>query len=563
LTHLRPIQCALLFSSISSIIGSKGNASYAAANAAMDNMAKASSASGLNVRSIQWGAWASIGMAARQLKLSKETSLELGMLSVLEGINAVDRALRGIHCTVMLVSPPAYWINAAKFIKSAENLIQDFSLHSRSKQRKYVSVQRDGPVITSIEIIEAIKDVLNIHSLDLEMPLGQQGLESLSSLELKSKLDTMMAPQTMALEDLMAESPNGLLQMLLAEIPRTEEEKKLRQSKAARIKMRLFCLPWAGGVSENLFAHWDGIFPSCVEIYPVQIPGRGRLANEDPLQHISTLSDHLIQTLPLDELPYAIFGTCLGAIIGYDIIQKLECSERRKPLLFFPAAVSPPDKYASVVANIYSPPRSIFSFPRRSTAIRDEVLRRLENWRSLPKDDILYAFEAGHFAGIEEMKESDLLFDRVAPIAIHDIVMAVNYEFRTSTSPISMPIVAFDGIKDNTIPREYMKGWRKHTINSFKRVLVDSNHYFVASHYLEIASKCSQECLAALDSTDPILPRKHSWVSDEPSISRTDQVATQNNPKFRSKIMRIFAAVIGQLLFMHFLVALWQRVVKT
>ena len=559
---LRPTQSGLLFSSISSILGSKENASYAAANAALDNLAEVASASGLNMRSVQWGAWAVIGMASRQANLSKQKSIEVGMISVDEGIRAVQQMLSHIYSTVTIVAPPIYWLNVAKVLKSVERLIEDAPFQHETVKQAMPSIKKVKHVISPDSIISVIKEVLEIASLDMETSLGQQGLESLSSLELKSRLDTLLAPRSIALDDLIIESPNGLLRLLNFEPSLPYDGDIPRGSQNMKIKMRLFCLPWAGGVSDNLFGHWDRIFPTCIEICPVQIPGRGKLSSINALESISKLSDHLINSLPLDEMPYAIFGTCLGAIVAYDMIQKLENSDRRKPIIFFPAAVSPPDKYSSVITKIYSPKRSIFSYLRGADNVKKEVLRRLQNWKSLPKDEVLYAFEAGHFAGIEEMKNSDLLYNRVAPIAVHDIMMAVNYEYQVWSRPVSMPIIAFDGVRDNTIPKNYMKGWQKHSEISFERVLIDSNHYFVSSHYLEVACKCSQECLAALNRSDPILPRKHSWVSDGPNISPDDHVITTNNFKANRRAKIVLAAILVEILFLSLLSYLWQWAVR-
>lgn len=52
----------------------------------------------------------------------------------------------------------------------------------------------------------------------------------------------------------------------------------------------------------------------------------------------------------------------------------------------------------------------------------------LRTWKDVPKEDLLLAFEGGNFAGIEEMKRNDRLFERVAPMAVNDIMMAVQYK---------------------------------------------------------------------------------------------------------------------------------------
>ena len=53
-----PVSQQLLFSSVASLLGSAGQANYAAANAALEGWVAASSAQGVNCTAVQWGAWA-------------------------------------------------------------------------------------------------------------------------------------------------------------------------------------------------------------------------------------------------------------------------------------------------------------------------------------------------------------------------------------------------------------------------------------------------------------------------------------------------------------------------
>lgn len=65
LTQNDPIACMVFFSSAASIFGSAGQGSYAAANAFLDALARHRASRGLRTLSVNWGAWASEGMAAR------------------------------------------------------------------------------------------------------------------------------------------------------------------------------------------------------------------------------------------------------------------------------------------------------------------------------------------------------------------------------------------------------------------------------------------------------------------------------------------------------------------
>ena len=75
---------------------------------------------------------------------------------------------------------------------------------------------------------------------------------------------------------------------------------------------------------------------------------------------------------------------------------------------------------------------------------------KLRGWRELPRETLMLVFEKGNFAGLEEMKANERLFDRVAPMGVNDIMMAVQYR-HVPRPPLRVPIVAFDGLLDATI----------------------------------------------------------------------------------------------------------------
>lgn len=96
------------------------------------------------------------------------------------------------------------------------------------------------------------------------------------------------------------------------------------------------------------------MLPASVQVCPVEVPGRGRRESEPAINNVRDLARLLARGLPLSDKPYAIFGTCLGAIVGYEIAREVEESRcAPMPVALFTAAVSPPHLYAVAVIRLY------------------------------------------------------------------------------------------------------------------------------------------------------------------------------------------------------------------
>ena len=83
------------FSSMASILGSPGQGNYAAANAFMDALVRYRRARGLPGLSINWGAWAEIGMASRlgNTYQNQMTASGINFIRPKHGIKALDRMI--------------------------------------------------------------------------------------------------------------------------------------------------------------------------------------------------------------------------------------------------------------------------------------------------------------------------------------------------------------------------------------------------------------------------------------------------------------------------------------
>ena len=98
---------------------------------------------------------------------------------------------------------------------------------------------------------------------------------------------------------------------------------------------------------------------------------------------------------------------------------------------------------------------------------------------------LLQVFEKGNFAGLEEMKRNPRLYDRIAPMGVTDIIMAVSYS-HAARPPLAVPITSFDGIQDPTIAPGNVGQWAGYTSAAFKNVPIMGDHYFVASQHRQV-----------------------------------------------------------------------------
>ena len=92
-SELRGLDRVLLFSSVASLLGAAGQGNYAAANSALDALAHRAARRGEAFSALQWGAWASSGMASAAV-LKRLDRIGQGAITAEQGLLALASALR-------------------------------------------------------------------------------------------------------------------------------------------------------------------------------------------------------------------------------------------------------------------------------------------------------------------------------------------------------------------------------------------------------------------------------------------------------------------------------------
>ncbi|MCK9930796.1 beta-ketoacyl reductase, partial [Frankia sp. Mgl5] len=196
----------VLYSSVAGVFGSPGQANYAAANAAMDALARQRHAAGLPTVSIAWGQWARTGGMADQLGHADQERLAragLIALSDADGLALFDAALNAGEPVLV-----AARLDLAAVPDGIEPLMRGLPRPTRRRARPHAAgadtsqtaeLARRLAELPDEERTEAVleavirnaAEVLGLPSVDAlepEQSFKEAGFDSLTALELRNRL---------------------------------------------------------------------------------------------------------------------------------------------------------------------------------------------------------------------------------------------------------------------------------------------------------------------------------------------------------------------------------------
>jgi polyketide synthase 5 len=176
------------FSSAAAMVGSPGQGAYAAANSWLDSFARWRRAQGLPAQVVAWGAWAQIG-AGQAMADNDGMAIDPD-----DGAYAFDTLMR--HTRVYSGYAPvagAAWLTAfaqtSPFAEAFASMGQDRSGSSEFIEELRLLSREDWPARVRRLISEEMSLILR-RSVDADKPLSEYGLDSLGTLELRTRLES-------------------------------------------------------------------------------------------------------------------------------------------------------------------------------------------------------------------------------------------------------------------------------------------------------------------------------------------------------------------------------------
>ncbi len=227
ITHSHPLSSIAMFSSVASLLGSAGQANYAAANGILDEMAVGMQNQGRVGAAIQWGPWGGAGMAkSLEARMQRQG---LGMVNPLQGLQVLRQLLSGLASPILAAAPLDLIklhhtsADAAAFVAYSADLtttsaaaasssfVHPASLIGMQAQRSAAAGLVEGQRLlgqalqgheSHAVVMRIVRDVLG-QAPSPEEPLMAAGLDSLGAIELKNGLEAAFGvtlPSTLAFD---------------------------------------------------------------------------------------------------------------------------------------------------------------------------------------------------------------------------------------------------------------------------------------------------------------------------------------------------------------------------
>jgi acyl transferase domain-containing protein/NADPH:quinone reductase-like Zn-dependent oxidoreductase len=206
----------VIYSSIASLFGSRGQANHAAANAFLDALAYSRRSQGLPALSINWGMWAEVGAAAERGTIERTAGQGIHSIPPQTGLKILEQMIRSqaIRVGVSPMSWPEFLQGYGKQIPAS---FRNFVLEAeRSVAKRSSSQPATGPtpVTSQPEILRQLAEApadrkrsillsfvqaqaakvlgLEKHAVNERTPLNEMGLDSLMAVELRNLLGSSL-----------------------------------------------------------------------------------------------------------------------------------------------------------------------------------------------------------------------------------------------------------------------------------------------------------------------------------------------------------------------------------
>ncbi|MFM9984617.1 MAG: SDR family NAD(P)-dependent oxidoreductase [Flavobacteriales bacterium] len=487
----------LLISSMSSVLGLKGQCNYAAANYMEDALCEMWKAEGQNAFSINYGV---LGEYAGMSKSDKDETGVLDLLAA-HGLSSMRKFEVFTKSEMLFVDKPVHRLVAdiewKKFGLAYPNLVRDSKFDEVFKNagkkskggsskgmtlgEELIVLEPEERIIKlSDKIANSISDLTGkaLSSIDINEPISKWSLDSIMLGQISSWIIKNTGVNYPLIKLVKGPSINEISKELLPQIMKEGDSGDNQKSQSSTIddgnalfelgvvklndwvvrgastgneSKRIICFH-SMGVGASLFTNFLLTPPEDTDIIAIQLPGRENRMSEPHINNIDEVVEMLFPIISefLDK-PYVVWGHSFGGIIAYETIHKIKSHGLRTPEHFNITATIAPD-----LVKLWQN--------------RDVVIRVLnENNR------------AEYLTALSRYIENPEFLERILPVMRKDMPLLTSYNFRYK-GQLDIPITCWAARQDDMVYTDEVFEWEKFTSGEFNKIEVDGDHWFINSN---------------------------------------------------------------------------------
>ena len=491
----------VVFSSILSLIGSAGQANYAAANAFLDALVARRRVEGLPGLALNWGPWDETGLATvsgdkgRAIWRARGTEYipaDIGQkaLDLLAGSGAA-------HAAITLTQWPIFFQQFTRVPPLYGRLQEEVgagrpaSGHAGDaaawrERLKEASAGERRELLIAFVRQQAMKTLGITDTINASRPLRELGLDSLMSVTLVNRLESVLGIRISTVKLIKGPSIAQVVDDILPDLSVGEAKAAGTASAVlaaapvegvgrwlvtggprAAPRLRLFCFPFAGGGSA-VYHNWAKSLDPTIEVVAIEPPGRLGRIGEKPVANLDEFFEHLVTEMQdvLDR-PFAFFGHCLGGLTMYETARRLIHRTGSRPAHLFASGARPPDRILD-----------LGTFEEQLTRDLLKLAEFRINLAPYAQPDDVFAELIRHFniQATEQLLDDPELRQLMLPVIRAEFEMALNYDF-VEEPPWDIPITCFAGLDDPYVSRDHALGWGRFT-NSRLQVHIRQGAHF-------------------------------------------------------------------------------------
>ena len=219
---------------------------------------------------------------------------------------------------------------------------------------------------------------------------------------------------------------------------------------------RLVCLPHAGG-GASLYHSWGGRISSAIEVWAIELPGRGSRFGEPCEDNLSRVVELLSETLRNSGLfakPFALFGHSMGGLVGFELARAFQQVPQLTHLF---------------ASGCHAPQTESDEQPIHRLPPKQFLEQMMTRYNGIP----------------EEIANEPELVDLLLPVLQSDMRMVETHRYCPG-APLSCPITVLTGTSDRRATPEVLEGWKEQTKSQFDLLRFEGGHFFLQTATSEV-----------------------------------------------------------------------------